>query len=191
MTGDTHSETGDPARLPAPGCWVMGTHKLKKQTVRKKIFCTGLTIAVKAGLKSLLPAWRAQRTNQGWFLFVLFESPFTSDSTVTVSRPLWSLWARPYQTFTKIPLSLFAWIFKKLYSIYFLFRFARMLFVTSDFIWFISTIFHLFTNTICGKYFWFLPSAFAVLTNTYTFDVISALSFLQREQKENYQKKTI
>ncbi len=53
-----------------------------------------------------------------------------------------------------------------------------MLFVTSDFIWFISTIFHL-TNTICGKYVCFLPSAFAVCTmsRTYTFDALLDQSF--------------
>jgi hypothetical protein len=29
----------------ASGCWAMGTHKM----VRKKVFCTGLTRAAKAG----------------------------------------------------------------------------------------------------------------------------------------------
>jgi hypothetical protein len=36
LYGDTHSETGGPARLPAPVAGTTGTHKLKTCTVRKK-----------------------------------------------------------------------------------------------------------------------------------------------------------
>ncbi len=40
------------------------------------------------------------------------------------ATPLWSLWARPYHTFTKIPLCLFAWFFfLNCILFYFLFRY--------------------------------------------------------------------
>jgi hypothetical protein len=43
-------------------------------------FCTGPTRAALIGPKSLVPAHRAQRTNQGPLLYVLTESPFASVS---------------------------------------------------------------------------------------------------------------
>jgi hypothetical protein len=49
----------------------------------EKIFCTGLARAAKAAQKSLLPARQAQPTKEGHLSFVLFESPFTSVSTVS------------------------------------------------------------------------------------------------------------
>jgi len=48
-----------------PGCWAMGTFKVKNCTVRKIIFCIGLTRAAKTGQKSIVPARRVQRANQG------------------------------------------------------------------------------------------------------------------------------
>jgi hypothetical protein len=62
---------------------------VKKFTVRKTIFCVGLTRAAKAGQKSLVPARQAQRNNQVRtpFHFVLFESPFASVSTVSKGHP--------------------------------------------------------------------------------------------------------
>ncbi len=45
----------------------MGTHSVRRG---KKIFCTGLTRAAKAGYKSLVPARRALRTNQGRAPFI-------------------------------------------------------------------------------------------------------------------------
>ncbi len=53
-----------------PGCWATGTNKVKKCAVRKIIFCTGLTRAAKAGQKSIVPARKAQRTNQGMTSFI-------------------------------------------------------------------------------------------------------------------------
>ncbi len=52
------------------GCWAMETNKVKKCTVRKIIFCTGLTRAAKAGRNSIVPARRVQRTNQGRTPFI-------------------------------------------------------------------------------------------------------------------------
>ncbi len=50
----------------------------------KNIFCTEQTKAAEAEQKSLVPTRQAQRTNQGRpLLFVLFESPFPSVSTVS------------------------------------------------------------------------------------------------------------
>ncbi len=68
-------------------------------TVRKKIFFTGPNRAAKAEQKSLVPARQDQRTNQeGPLSFVLFESPFTSVSTINRVHPslvsLDELWAR-------------------------------------------------------------------------------------------------
>ncbi len=52
------------------------------------VLITDLTRAVKARQKSLVPAQGAQRTNQEEPLsFVLFESPFVSDSTVSLGHP--------------------------------------------------------------------------------------------------------
>ncbi len=69
QTRDT--ETGDPARLPTrPGCWAMGTNKVKKCAVSKIIFCTGLTREAKAEQKSHEPARRAQQNNQGRTPFI-------------------------------------------------------------------------------------------------------------------------
>ncbi len=48
----------------------MGTTKVKKCALRKKICCTGLTRAVKARQKCLVPARKAQRTNQGRNSFI-------------------------------------------------------------------------------------------------------------------------
>ncbi len=53
-----------PGATSCLACWAMRTNKLKQCTVRGKICCTGLTRAAKAGQKSLVPARRAQRTNQ-------------------------------------------------------------------------------------------------------------------------------
>jgi hypothetical protein len=64
----------------------MGTNELKLCTVRRKIFYTGPTRAGKAGQKSFVPASQAQRTEpteEGRFSYVLFDSPFTSVSTVS------------------------------------------------------------------------------------------------------------
>ncbi len=48
-----------------------------------KLFCTGPTRAAKAGEKSFVPARQANEpTKEGPLSFVLFESPFTSVSTV-------------------------------------------------------------------------------------------------------------
>ncbi len=66
-------ETGDPARLPAQ---VAGSNEVKKHTARKVFF--------------FVPARRVQRTNQGKegpLSFVLFESLFTSVSTVSWGHP--------------------------------------------------------------------------------------------------------
>jgi hypothetical protein len=60
-----YTERGDPARLPAKVAGRLGTNKVEKCTVRKIIFCTGLTRAAKAGKKSIVPARRVQQTNQG------------------------------------------------------------------------------------------------------------------------------
>jgi hypothetical protein len=61
-------------------------------TVGKKVFCTGPTRAAKAGQKSLVPARRAK---EGPLSFVLSESPFASESTVSRGHPsLKSLWVK-------------------------------------------------------------------------------------------------
>jgi hypothetical protein len=52
----------------------------------KKNF-TGLTRAAKAGQKSLVLAQQAQRTKKVPLSIVLFESPFTSVSTVSMGHP--------------------------------------------------------------------------------------------------------
>ncbi len=51
VNGDSHPETGGPARLPVkcPGCKAMGTQKIVKVYDEEKIFCTGLTRAAKKG----------------------------------------------------------------------------------------------------------------------------------------------
>ncbi len=53
------------------------------------IFCNVLTRGAEAGQKSSVPARRDKRTNQGRipFSFVLFESPFSSVSTVSRGHP--------------------------------------------------------------------------------------------------------
>ncbi len=70
----------------------------------EKIFCTALTVAAKAGQKSLVLARRAHRTSQGRAPFVcsyvLFESPFASVSTVCRGQP--SLAAEANPTFTVV-----------------------------------------------------------------------------------------
>ncbi len=47
-----------------------GANDLKYYMVRKKVFCTGPIRAAKAGQQSLVPARRAQRTNQGRTPFI-------------------------------------------------------------------------------------------------------------------------
>ncbi len=85
-----------PSTTSCPGFWAMGTNKVIKFALRKIIpilYGTGLTRAAKAGQKSLVPARRVQRTNEG--RTVHFESPFTSVSTVSRDRPsLQSLWEK-------------------------------------------------------------------------------------------------
>jgi hypothetical protein len=66
----------------------LGDGDLKSEKVyalRKIIFCTGLTRAAKAGQKSILPARRAQRINQGRIPFIC--PPFFSVSTVSRGHP--------------------------------------------------------------------------------------------------------
>jgi hypothetical protein len=59
----------------------------------EKIFCTRPTRATKAGQKYLLPARRAQRTNQGRTLFICTPRvPFSTVSTVSRGIPLYTLW---------------------------------------------------------------------------------------------------
>jgi hypothetical protein len=62
----------------------MWTNELKKVYDEVKIFCTGPTRAAKAGLKLLYRHDKPNETaKEGPLTFVLFESPFTSVSTVT------------------------------------------------------------------------------------------------------------
>jgi hypothetical protein len=56
----------------------------------KTIFCTGPTRAAKAGQKSLVPARRAQRTNQGRNPLYSFQSPFAQFRQSAGSTPLLS-----------------------------------------------------------------------------------------------------
>jgi hypothetical protein len=85
-TRDT--ETGGPARLPAQlaGQWGQSNW----YSVRcGNIFCTGPTRAAKTEQKSFVQAWRVQPhpTKDGSLSFVLFESPFTSVSTIRMGHP--------------------------------------------------------------------------------------------------------
>ncbi len=88
--GDTNSEKGGPARLPAhcPGCWPspMGTHKLKCSVRRgKKLFVLGWPEQPRQDIAELLvPARRANEpTKEGLLSFTLFISV----STVCRSHP--------------------------------------------------------------------------------------------------------
>jgi len=65
--------------------------KLSEKVFGEEIFCTGQTIVVKAGQKYLVPAHRAQCSNQGRTPFIctgiLLESPFASVLTVSRGHP--------------------------------------------------------------------------------------------------------
>jgi hypothetical protein len=70
-----------------PAIWAIGTKELKWFTVRKKLICTGLE--QRRQNKNLL-YWQNKPnkpTKEGPLLFVLFESPFTSVSTVSRDHP--------------------------------------------------------------------------------------------------------
>jgi len=75
-----------PSTPACPGCWAMGTNKVKKCTVRKILFCTGLIRAAKADKKLLYRHDKSEKTYQGRTPFVLLESPFTWVSTVRRGR---------------------------------------------------------------------------------------------------------
>ncbi len=79
------------------GCWAMGTHTMNKCAVRKKIFCSGLTTAAKAGSKSLVPARRAQWANQWKAPFICTVhgefQPLTQ--YMKEASPFTSTWWRP------------------------------------------------------------------------------------------------
>jgi hypothetical protein len=82
-TRDT--ETGDPARLPAEGDG--DYNKVKKCTVRKIIFCTGLEQPRQDNNLLYRHVESNKPTKEGSLSFVLFESPFTSVSTVSRGHP--------------------------------------------------------------------------------------------------------
>jgi hypothetical protein len=74
MYPETHRLATQHTCLACPGCWAMGTNKVKKCTVRKIIFSTGPRQD-----KNLL--YRHDESNEptkeGPLSFVRFESPFT------------------------------------------------------------------------------------------------------------------
>ncbi len=84
-----------PSTATCPACWAMGTKKLRKCTANKKIFCAGPFRAAKAEQNLLYRHDKPHEpTKKGPLSFVLFESPFTSVSTVSRGHPsLQSLWA--------------------------------------------------------------------------------------------------
>jgi hypothetical protein len=61
-----------PTRLPAQvaGRWGLTTNKLKKCTVRKIIFCTGLIRAAKADKNLLYRRDKSEKTHQGRTPFI-------------------------------------------------------------------------------------------------------------------------
>jgi hypothetical protein len=80
-----------------------GTKEVEKCTMRKQIFCTGPTRAAKAGQKSLVPAPRAQSTNQLKDSFVILESPFASVSAVSRGHPTLMYLVAPITIFPLTP----------------------------------------------------------------------------------------
>jgi hypothetical protein len=88
-TRDTYKETGDLARLLAQLAGQMGAKELKNCTVRNKIYCTGRTRVANIEQKSLVLRHDKpnEQTKEGPFSLVLFESSFTSLSTVSRSTP--------------------------------------------------------------------------------------------------------
>ncbi len=100
-TGGQRRITGKSGRRPSttacPGCWAMGTNKVKKCAVRKIIFCIGLTRTAKAGQKiyrtgTTSPANQPRKNH----FYLYSKSPhlylFRQSAVAT---PLWSLWFCP------------------------------------------------------------------------------------------------
>ncbi len=91
VTGDTHSKTGGPARLPAQVAGRWGNIYLNSVRWGKKYFVLGCPEQLRQDKKSLLyrHKWTHEPTKEGPLSFVLFESPFTSfNSTLRVQS--WS-----------------------------------------------------------------------------------------------------
>ncbi len=65
MLGDTHSETGGPARLPAQVAGLWGHKNLNRVRWWKKYFVYWADQSSQGRIKSLVSSLRAQRTNQG------------------------------------------------------------------------------------------------------------------------------
>jgi hypothetical protein len=85
---DTHYETGDPARLPAQLAWRWGQRSWNSVRWGKTYFCTWPTTAAKAKQKLLYGYDKPNEpAKKGPHSFVIFESPFTSVSTISRSQP--------------------------------------------------------------------------------------------------------
>jgi hypothetical protein len=84
MSSDQRHRDRRPSTPACPGCWALGTNKIKKCVPRKIIFCTGLTRAARTGQKCIVPAQGVLRTNHRRTPSIfLFESPFTSETKVS------------------------------------------------------------------------------------------------------------
>jgi hypothetical protein len=84
-TNQRHTLTDRPPSTAAfPACWAMGPKEFKLCMVRKKYYVLEPTRAAKTGQKSLVQTDKPNEpTKKGPLSFVLFESPFTSVSTVS------------------------------------------------------------------------------------------------------------
>ncbi len=86
MLGDTHSETGGPARLPAQVAVRWGHINWNSVRRGKKYFVYWADQSSQGRIKSLVPSIRAQRTNQGRADPYLYTSNPHSSRFQTASR---------------------------------------------------------------------------------------------------------
>ncbi len=85
------TETGDPARLPAQVAGRWGLIKWKSVRLGKQCFVLGWLEQAKAWQKSLVPARRAKRSNQGRTPFICTPGGLFASVSTARATPLWCL----------------------------------------------------------------------------------------------------
>ncbi len=190
MTGDAHSETGDPARLPAQvaGWW----RHINWKSIRwgKKIVLADQSSQgrIKISFTGMKSPTNQPRKVPFCVLWVPIHLRFNSHSQQ--GRPLSGLSGQdPIKLLQKSRWACLHEFFKN--CILFL-SFLDLLgcFLSPPiFFWFISTIFHLFTNTICGKYFCFLSISICCIYNVH--EHLTHFRIYLFAQKTKGKKKTI